>query len=153
MGGTKSARAYQDMASTQVVTLANAVAIASAATQTVPSASGVGGLTGSKEAIFQATFAYGSGGTTCKAFVQTPCDVGATWVDVVAFAFTTASAKKISKVSIGIALTPAYVPTDGTLTDDTIKDGLLGAAWRVKIISTGTYAGGTTVSVTATFKG
>ena len=37
-------------------------------------------------------------------------------------------------------LAAAYVPTDGTLTDDTVKDGLLGDQLRVKLIVVGTYA-------------
>lgn len=97
----------------------------------------------------QATFAYGSGGTTAKAFVQTTIDGGATWRDVACFAFTTASAKKFSALSAEIALAPAAAASDGALVDDTILNGLLGDEWRVKVVSTGTYAGGTTLQVGA----
>jgi hypothetical protein len=96
-----------------------------------------------------AKFTYGSGGTTVKAWLQTSLDNGATWIDVAAFAFTTASATKVSSLRRSIALAAAYVPTDGTLTDDTIKDGLLGGLYRVKYTTTGTYAGGTKLNVTA----
>lgn len=100
-----------------------------------------------KTVSMQAKFVYGSGGTTAKAYVQTTFDHGATWVDIAAFAFTTATATKINSVRSYTAVAAAVVPTDGTLTDDTIKDGLIGERLRVKLISVGTYAGGTTLIV------
>jgi len=87
----------------------------------------------------QANFTWGSGGTTCKAFVQTTLDGGLSWFDIMCFAFTTASAKKISAVKMWTALAAAYTPLDGTLTDDTIKDGVIGDRLRVKMILAGTY--------------
>jgi len=36
-------------------------------------------------------------------------------------------------------VTTVYTPT--TLSDDTVKDGILGERWRAKIITVGTYAG------------
>ena len=87
----------------------------------------------------QANFTWGSGGTTCKAFVQTTLDGGLSWFDIMCFTFTTASAKKISAVKMWTALAAAYTPLDGTLTDDTIKDGVIGDRLRVKMILAGTY--------------
>ena len=95
----------------------------------------------------QATFAYGSGGTTCKAFIQTSVDNGATWRDIACLAFTTASAKKTSAVSAFIALAAAVAVSDGALADDTIVNGLIGDLFRAKVVTTGTYAGGTTIQV------
>jgi hypothetical protein len=85
-------------------------------------------------------FVYGSGGTTAKAYIQTSLDGGTTWVDIANLAFALATIKKISKVLRVNTLAAAYVPTDGTLTDDTVKDGLLGDQLQVKLIVVGTYA-------------
>jgi hypothetical protein len=88
----------------------------------------------------QANFVYGSGGTTVDAYLQTSLDQGTTWVDVANWHFTTTSARFIYSLS---ALTPnstQVTPTDGTMTANTAKDGVLGNLWRVKYASTGTYA-------------
>lgn len=86
-------------------------------------------------------FNYGSGGTTCKLYLQTL--FGSVWVDIACFAFTTSSAHKIVNLSGLTPKTTAITPTDGSLTDDTCVDGILGTALRAKVISTGTYAGST----------
>lgn len=109
----------------------------------------VTGLAGMERLTVSAKFAYGAGGTTVKAWVQTSFDGGATWVDVMSFAFTTAAATKVSSVRAQTVVAAAYVPTDGTLADDTIKDGLLGDRLRVKYTTTGTYTGTTHLTVDA----
>ncbi len=93
--------------------------------------------------LMQAVFDYGSGGTTVKAFIQTSVDDGTTWVDVAAFAFATTDATALSKVSTAGSMAANYAPTDGTLTDNTVKDGLLGDQLRLKLIVAGTYAAST----------
>lgn len=90
---------------------------------------------------------YGSGGTTIKVFLQTSYDGGQTWRDVICQAFTTASAQKAAGVSTEVASAATTAATDGTQTDDTINQGLLGPRFRVKVITAGTYAGGTTLTV------
>jgi hypothetical protein len=90
--------------------------------------------------LSQAAFDYGSGGTTVKAFIQTSVDDGTTWVDIISHAFATTDATALSKVSTAGAMTANYTPTDGTLTDNTVKDGLLGDQLRLKLIVAGTYA-------------
>src|SRR5712691_878680 len=90
----------------------------------------------------QATFTYGSGGTTCKSWVQTSLDGGLTWIDIMSFAFTTATLVKVSVASLYIATAAALTPTDGALADNTILNGLLGDRVRAKVTTTGTYAGG-----------
>jgi hypothetical protein len=104
-------------------------------------------LEGMIAATLQVKFAYGSGGTTCKVYVQTSLDQGSTWVDVACVALTTASATKIINLSGLTPKTTAATPSDGAMTDDTCLDGVLGDRWRAKITSTGTYAGSTTLSV------
>ena len=97
----------------------------------------------------QMRLAYGSGGSTIKVYLQTSLDQGNTWQDIACFTFTTASATKSRNLS---ALTPKatdVAATDGALTDDTSVDGLLGDRFRVKVVSTGTYAGNTLLSCSA----
>ena len=101
----------------------------------------------------QATFLYGSGGTNVKAWVQTTFDQGVTWVDIMTFAFTTTAAQKISSVRSSTVVTAAYVPTDATLADDTLKDGLIGSQIRIKYTSTGIYAGATSLAIHAVLHG
>jgi hypothetical protein len=97
----------------------------------------------------QATFTYGSAGTTAKVWVQTSLDGGATWFDIACFSFTTSTAKKLSTVVADPAtpLTPATVPGSGALTADTVLNGIIGDRIRALVTTTGTYAGGTTLAV------
>lgn len=94
-------------------------------------------------------FTYGSGGTDLTVWVQTSFDGGATWVDIMSWNVTTSDASAISSVRQNTAVAANYTPTDGTLPDNTIKDGLLGDRIRCKWTSTGTYADSTTFQVVA----
>jgi hypothetical protein len=96
----------------------------------------------------QAVFTYGSGGTTAKAWVQTSVDDGTTWVDIANFAFTTSSARRLYTLTRA-AVTSIATPSDGTLADNTAVNGFLGTLYRVKLTTTGTYAGDTTLVITA----
>lgn len=89
--------------------------------------------------------AFGSGGTNIKAYLQTSFDDGLTVADIACVVFGVASEAELLNFS---ALTPKgqVTPTDGTLADDTVVDGILGDRVRLKIISAGTYAGGTVLS-------
>lgn len=109
----------------------------------------VGDLEGMLAASLQVRFAYGSAGTTCKVYVQTSLDQGTTWCDVCSVSLTTASATKIVNLSGLTPKTTAASPADGALADDTCLDGVMGDRWRVKVTSTGTYAG-TTLAVRLT---
>ncbi len=106
-------------------------------------------LEGMLGAGFQAKLAYGSGGSTCRVYLQTSLDGGTSAVDIACVAFATAGGTKILNFS---ALTPKLTevtPTDGALADDTALDGVLGDRLRVKVVSTGTYAGSTALSCRA----
>jgi len=103
---------------------------------------------GLKSLTVQALFNYGAGGTDATAWVQTSLDDGTTWMDIMAFNFTTSAATKVSAVRQFIALAAVATPTDGTLTDDTILDGCIGDRVRVKWTTTGTYTGITNLRLT-----
>ncbi len=95
----------------------------------------------------QANFAYGSGGTTTTAYVQTSFDGGSTWCDIANFAFTTSAARKVYNLSRATPITSIATPTDGSLSSNTCVDGLLGSQFRVKWTTTGTYAGATSLVI------
>ena len=97
-------------------------------------------LEGMLAATILARFAWGSGGTSAKAYVQVTLDDGQTWIDVACFAFTTASATKVINLSGLTPKTTPLTPSDGALADDTFVDGVLGSAMRVKLLTTGTYS-------------
>ena len=86
----------------------------------------------------EANFTYGSGGTSTKAYLQTTFD-GTNWIDIACFAFTTTSGRRIFSLNKDESITTILTPTDGTLTDNTSKDGLLGKKIRIKYVTTGTY--------------
>lgn len=94
---------------------------------------------GTRSIALEAKFVYGSGGTTCKVYVQTSLDGGDTWFDVACFAFATTTASKVSAVKTDTALAAASTPTDATLSDNSILDGILGDLMRVKTAVAGTY--------------
>ena len=102
---------------------------------------------GTRSLAVQSTFAYGSSGTSCKTYVQTSIDGGTTWADISCHAFATTAAKKVSAVRTHIALAAGVTPSDGTLTDNTILDGLLGDRMRCKTVVVGTYAGASSIKV------
>lgn len=101
----------------------------------------------------QFKFLYGAGGTSVKAYIQTSFDGGATWVDVMAFAATTSALTRLFSVRSGIAVAANVTPTDASLTDNTLLDGLLGDRLRAKYTTTGTYTGATSLAIHAVTKG
>lgn len=115
--------------------------------QTAATKVSVANLARAKSLALQCNFTYGSGGTSAKVWVQTSFDNGNTWVDIANFAHTTTSLNRVYNLSALTPLTTVYTVTDGTLADNTAKDGLIGNLLRVKFTSTGTYADGTTVQV------
>jgi hypothetical protein len=91
--------------------------------------------------------AYGSGGTSIKAYLQTSLDQQTTAIDIACVVFGTASENEVLNFAGQTPKLTQVSPTDGTLTDDTAIDGILGDCFRIKIVSTGTYAGSTVLSV------
>lgn len=104
------------------------------------------GLIGMQALTLWMKFAYGSGGTALKAYLQTSIDQGNTWLDIACMAFAQVSRTALVNLSGLTPKTTLVIPTDGTLTDDTVVDGLLGDRVRLKAIVTGTYAANTLLS-------
>lgn len=100
-----------------------------------------------RNVCIEVIFAYGAGGTSVDAWIQTSIDGGATWIDIANANFTTAAASKVYNLSSLTPVTTVYTPTDGTLTANTAKDGVLGNVMRVKWTSVGTYTGLTNLAV------
>lgn len=110
----------------------------------------VTGLSGMLAATIQARLAYGSGGTNCRLYLQTSLDGGTTAVDVACILFGTVGETEAINLSGLTPKTTQVAPTDGSMADDTAVDGILGDRLRAKVVSTGTYAGQTVLSVRAT---
>lgn len=120
--------------------------ITSAGTQT---GDWVESLEGMLAIAVQARLAWGSGGTSVKLFIQSSLDGGTTAFDVACIAFGAASEVAIVNLSALTPKTTPAAPTDGTLADDTCVDGQIGDRVRAKLVSLGTYAGSTLLSVRA----
>lgn len=104
-------------------------------------------LSGALAITISARLAYGSGGTSCYAVVETSLDQGVTWVQIARFDFTTSGLQKLLTVS---GLTPRIAAANaGSLSADTALDGTIGDRLRATVVSTGTYAGSTVLSVRA----
>lgn len=132
----------------QAITLLNAT-LAGAVTGDVTA--GVVGVPGGgrcESLVLQAVFTRAGGGTTAKAWVQTTFDGGATWMDIANFAFTTTTATRLFHLT-NAAVTSIATPVDGSLADNTAVDGFLGALYRVKLTTTGTYSGASSFVITA----
>lgn len=123
------------------------IGAAVALTTTAPIAS----LVGMNKLLLQSTFVHGAGGTTVNVWVQTSIDKGVSWFDIAQFRWTTADGKLIHTVTGSGAAN--YVPTDGTLDPNTVKDGVLGDRLRCKYVTSGVYTGVTTIAVYAITRG
>ena len=99
---------------------------------------------------FEANFVRGGGGGTAKAFIQTSLDGGSTFIDVICFAFTTSSLRKVANITRSTAVTTPVAPTVGAMTDNTGQSGIIGDVIRIQFISAGTvYSGTTTLDIFA----
>ena len=123
--------------------------VTTAVTATTTTAVDIGPSAG--RVTLQCVFDYGSGGTTAKYWVQTSFDGGTTWIDIANFAHTTADLNRVYNLSSYTAVGTIYTVLDGTLTDNTSKDGIIGSLLRVKRTTVGTYAA-TTVAIYAHIK-
>jgi hypothetical protein len=105
----------------------------------------IGGLEGMLAATLQANLNWGSGGTSIKVIWETSLDQGSTWIEVCRMAMAAASEENVVNLS---GLTPkTTIITPAALSDDTCQDGVFGDRWRARIITVGTYAGNTSLSL------
>ncbi len=145
------------MPATTLASAQSLVAISASADGVTPKSGPITRVGGAKYLICEAILVVAGGGTTAKAYVQTSVDQGATWFDIICFAFTTSTASKIAAVSADIAFAAsAYVPLTpgaGALADNTCLQGLLGDRFRVSYVTTGTFTGASTLAVHAHVKG
>jgi hypothetical protein len=95
----------------------------------------------------QANFTVGGGGTSGNCYVQTSFDGGANWCDIINFAFTSSSSRRIANLSSLTPVTTLATPTDGSLANNTCIDGFIGPLIRTKVSTTGTYSAATTLLV------
>jgi len=96
----------------------------------------------------EGSLTYGSGGTSAKAFVQTSLDGGSTFIDVICFTFATASLRKVANITRSTATAPT-TPSVGGMSDNTQLSGIIGDIIRIQVVTTGTYAGSTTLDIFA----
>jgi hypothetical protein len=118
--------------------------ITSAATQTGTPQTGLAGLTALS---CQVRMSGGAAGTKINVYIQTSLDQGQTFGDIANIAFANTSGVQWINVSALDKVTTPTAPGDGTLADNTVLDGILGDQLRAKVVSTGTYTGGTLASV------
>ena len=98
----------------------------------------------------QANMTGGTGGTSIDAYAQCSHDGGATWGDVANFHYANTAAIHFFNLSAATPVTTQATPTDGSLAANTAKDGQIGPLTRVKVVTVGTYSGGTHLRVDAT---
>lgn len=103
----------------------------------------VEGFEGLETLLAQMRLVYGSGGATVRAYLQTSADQGNTPIDIWCRLFGTASESADRGFNSSDTDFGEIIPTDGALADNTKVFGVVGDRFRVKIVSTGTYASST----------
>lgn len=102
-----------------------------------------------EQLLIEARLLYGSGGTTAQLYIQTQLPDGTTDMDIACLAFGMANAVKVVNLSRKTPKTTPLTPTDGALADNTCVDGVIGRKVKCKLVTVGTYAGSTALSVRA----
>jgi hypothetical protein len=105
------------------------------------------GLQGMTALSCQVRFAYGSGGTQANVYIQSSLDQGQSWFDVANIEFTTSSGLEGINLSGLNSVTTPTALTNLTLANNTSFNGPLGDRLQATVVSTGTYGGGTLLSV------
>lgn len=89
--------------------------------------------------IAQARFRYTSGGTSARFYLQSSLDNELTWFDVICFSFALTSRRVIASASLGVEEANPETIEDGTLADNTARQGVLGDVFRIKYKIVGDY--------------
>jgi hypothetical protein len=88
----------------------------------------------------QANLVRAAGGATCRVYIQTSFDEGATWCDIMCLHMVNASERLVGAVCATITLGGATItPSDGALADDTLIQGVLGDFIRMRMTVAGGY--------------
>lgn len=106
-------------------------------------------LDGMTAVTLDVDFSYGSGGASVSVIVATSFDQGTKWRHIARFDFTTASAVKQCNLE---GLLSKGITAYQDLASESVNDGVLGDRLAAIITTTGTYAGGTTLSVRASVR-
>jgi hypothetical protein len=128
--------------------LKSLAALAITVAQSATALTAIDDLAGMTAVTLEASFQYGSGGTSCSAVVQTTFDDGTTWRDIARFDFTTATAVKHCNLE---GLLSKAVTAYAALASEGVYDGVLGDQLRAVVTSVGTYAN-TVLSVRASVR-
>ena len=103
-------------------------------------------VTASSHLIARADFVYTSGVGEVRAWVQTSIDEGATWIDIMCFAFTLDKTEsKLHAVGL-VSEVEDKEPMDGLLDDNKVERGICGDRYRVKYASIGTLVATLTIT-------
>jgi hypothetical protein len=95
-------------------------------------------LAGMRSVALQASFKYGSGGTSVTAYVQTSLDQGQSWIDICAFEFTTSGGTLVANLDTDASVVPISPPSQN-LTPGDLFNAVLGDRLRAVVISVGIY--------------
>jgi hypothetical protein len=117
----------------------SASASASSSASTSPSASASASSSASASPSGSASPSPSPGVQSLDLYVQTTLDNEATWCDIMQFSFSVLTARLVQAVNLDAALAPNTTPTDGTMTANTILNGLLGNKIRLKYVVVGDY--------------
>jgi hypothetical protein len=90
-------------------------------------------MTGATQLVGRVKYGYTGGIGTCDVYVQTTIDGGTTWYDVAAIRGTSTAYDRMFSVTT-TPITTVYATTDGSLTADSVKDGLIGSSVRAKYV-------------------
>jgi hypothetical protein len=104
-------------------------------------------LEGMSRLTLSARLAYGSGGTTVVAVVQTSLNQGTSWIDIARFDFSTVGLEKVMNLTTVTSLTSPYSVI--SLVAEGGVNSVLGDRLRSVVTSTGTYTGSTVLAVRA----
>jgi hypothetical protein len=105
-------------------------------------------LTGLTAVTLEFAFAYGGGGATCVAIVQTSFDGGTIWRDIARADFAQVDAVKHCNLQ---GLLSKGISAYAALSAEGVYDGVLGDALRAVVTSTGVYTN-TLLSVRASVR-